>query len=100
MQEVGFPTRNEVEGGRRPVCTSAARKIGVPLAGARDGVPQQACFPWLCAERMNAFGEGVAGRNGPQRRVPEDGSSIAGWSREETSSLKTALCMASWVISL
>lgn len=25
-----------------------------------------------------AFGEGVAGRNGPQRRVPEDGSSIAG----------------------
>jgi hypothetical protein len=31
---------------------------------------------------------GVAGRNGPQRWVPEDGSSIAGWSREETSSLK------------
>jgi hypothetical protein len=29
VQEVGFPTRNEVEGGRRPVCTSAARKIGV-----------------------------------------------------------------------
>jgi hypothetical protein len=99
VQEVGFPTRNEVEGGRRPVCTSAARKIGVPLAGARDGVPQQACFPWLCAERMNAFGEGVAGRNGPQRRVPEDGSSIAGWSREETSSLKTVSCMASQVIS-
>jgi hypothetical protein len=99
VQEVGFPTRNEVEGGRRPVCTSAARKIGVPLAGARDGVPQQACFPWLCAERMNAFGEGVAGRNGPQRRVSEDGSSIAGWSREETSSLKTVSFVASWVVS-
>jgi hypothetical protein len=68
VQEVGFPTRNEVEGGRRPVCTSAARKIGVPLAGARDGVPQQARFPWLCAERMNAFREGVAGRNGPLKR--------------------------------
>jgi hypothetical protein len=99
VQEVGFPTRNEVEGGRRPVCTSAARKIGVPLAGARDGVPQQACFPWLCGQRMNAFGEGVAGRNGPQRRVSEDGGPIPGWSREETSSLKTALCVASWVIS-
>ena len=35
----GSPTRNEVEGGRRPVCTSAARKIGVPLVCARDGVP-------------------------------------------------------------
>ena len=32
----GVPTRNEVEGGRRPVCTSAARKIGVPLV-ARQG---------------------------------------------------------------
>jgi len=42
---------------------------------------------------MNAFGEGVAGRNGPQRRVPEDGSSTAGWSRKETFSLKSrALC--------
>jgi hypothetical protein len=39
VQEVGFPTRNGVEGGRRPVCTSAARKIGVLLARARDGVP-------------------------------------------------------------
>ena len=47
---------------------------------------------------MNAFGEGVAGRKGPQRRGPEDGSPIAGWSREETSSLKTALCVASWVV--
>src|SRR5260370_42488839 len=45
VQEVGFPTRNEVEGGRRPVCTSAARKIGVLLARARDGVPQEAWFP-------------------------------------------------------
>jgi hypothetical protein len=26
-----------------------------------------------------AHGEGVAGRNGPLRRVPEDGSLIAGW---------------------
>src|ERR1700744_301540 len=32
----GVPTRNEVEGGGRPGCTSAARKIGVPLV-ARQG---------------------------------------------------------------
>src|SRR5258705_8692852 len=31
-----FPTRNEVEGGRRSVCTSEARKIRVPLV-ARQG---------------------------------------------------------------
>src|SRR5271163_4090299 len=70
VQEVGFPTWNEVEGGRRPVCTSAARKIGVPLARARDGVPQQAWLPWLCMERMDAFG-GVAGcpRSGGDGRV-------------------------------
>jgi hypothetical protein len=28
-------------------------------------IPQQAWFPWLCAERINALGEGVGGRNGP-----------------------------------
>src|SRR6266404_1415655 len=44
-------TRNEVEGGRRPVCTSAARKIGVLLARARDGVPQEGLVTLLCAER-------------------------------------------------
>ena len=71
MQEVGFPTRNEVEGGRRPVCTSAARKIGVPLAGARDGVPQQACFPWLCAERMNLRVCTWGGRCGKERPAEE-----------------------------
>ena len=77
MQEVGFPTRNEVEGGRRPVCTSAARKIGVLLARARDGVPQEGLVTLLCAERRRAFGVGVAGGKGPQRRVPEDGGFIA-----------------------
>ena len=44
------------------------------------------------------FRGGRCGRNGLQRRVSEDGSPIAGWSREETSSLKTALCVASWVV--
>jgi hypothetical protein len=28
---------------------------------------------------MKALGEGVAGRNGPLRRVSEDGRVIAGW---------------------
>src|SRR5260370_42483612 len=77
-QEVGFPTRNEVEGGRRPVCTSAARKIGVLLARARDGVPQEGLVSLLCAERRRAFGVGVAGGKGPQRRGPEAGGFLAG----------------------
>jgi hypothetical protein len=78
VQEVGFPTRNKVEGGRRQVCTSAARKIGVLLARARDGVPQESLASLLCAERRRAFGVGVAGGKGPQRRVPEDGGLLAG----------------------
>ena len=78
MQEVGFPTRNEVEGGRRPVCTSAARKIGVLLARARDGVPQEGLVSLLCAERGESIWVGVAGGKGPQRRVPEDGGILAG----------------------
>jgi hypothetical protein len=46
VQEVGFPTRNEVEGGRRTVCTSAARKIGVPLV-ARQGRSPSGGFGYL-----------------------------------------------------
>src|SRR5271168_5392971 len=67
VQEVGFPTRNEVEGGRRPVCTSAARKIGVLLARARDGVPQQGLVTSLCAERrtMLCSSGGRCGRERP-----------------------------------
>ena len=67
-----------MEGGRRPVCASRTQKIEVPLPRARDRAPQQACFPWLGAERMNALGEGIAERKGPQRRVSKDGGSIAG----------------------
>jgi len=66
VQEVGFPTRNEVEGGRRPVCTSAARKIGVLLARARDGVPQEAWFP--CFARSAGEYLGWALRAGKARR--------------------------------
>jgi hypothetical protein len=47
VQEEGFPTlgteRSAEWRGRSAaeVCTSEARKIGVPLARARDGVPQE-----------------------------------------------------------
>jgi hypothetical protein len=87
VQEEGFPTRNEVVGGRRPVCTSAARKIGVLLARARDGVPQEGLVTLLCAERRRAFGVGVAGGKGPQRRGPEDGGFLAGCRLGEPSPL-------------
>ena len=89
MQEVGFPTRNEVEGGRRPVCTSAARKIGVLLARARDGVPQEGLVTLHCAERRKAFGVGVAGGKGPQRRGPEDGGFLAGCRAGEEANAKS-----------
>jgi hypothetical protein len=51
------------------VCTSEARKIRVPLARARDGVPQQAWFPRICAERMNVCPRG--GRCGKERPAEE-----------------------------
>ena len=83
MQEVGFPTRNEVEGGRRPVCTSEARKIGVPLARARDGAPQKGLVSVQGAERRRCIllfctGGALRAGKGPQRRGPEDGGFLAG----------------------
>jgi hypothetical protein len=78
VQGEGFPTlgteRLAEWSGRSAaeVCTSEALKIGVPLGRARDGVPQEGLVTSLCAKRLTVcFGEGVAGRNGPQRRVPE-----------------------------
>src|ERR1700679_3312579 len=41
----GGPTRNEVEGGRRPVCTSAGRKMGGPLVARRGRSPSAGLFP-------------------------------------------------------
>jgi hypothetical protein len=69
VQEVGFPTRNEGEGGRRPVCTSAARKIGVLLARARDGVPQEGLVSWFARSAGQHWG-GCCG----QERPAEEGA--------------------------
>jgi Novel AID APOBEC clade 1 len=53
--------------------------------------PQVQLTPFVLNNHSNSLKS--HGRNGPQRRVPEDGSSTAGWSREETSSPKNrALC--------
>src|ERR1700733_4186640 len=51
----GVPTRNEVEGGRRPVCTSAARKIGGPLVARQGRSPSAGLVSLLGAERMSCF---------------------------------------------
>ena len=69
VQEVGFPTRNKMEGGRRPVCTSEARKIGVPLARARDGRPLSR-FGHLAGARSvgGAFRSALRAETGPQRQ--------------------------------
>ena len=79
VQEAGFPPGTKWRAAAGRSAQAQRGRLGCLLSRARDGVPQQACFPWLCAERMNALGEGVAGRNGPLRRVSEDGSVIAGW---------------------
>src|SRR5258707_7724866 len=49
------------------VCTSEARKIRVPLAHARDGVPQEGLVSLFCAERrkMLCFSGGRCGRERP-----------------------------------
>jgi hypothetical protein len=89
VQEVGFPTRSEVEGGRRPVCTSAARKIGVPLARARDGVPQEGLVTLLCAERrkMLCSSGGRCGRERPAEEGAGRRGFIAGCRLGEPSPL-------------
>src|SRR5258705_4489685 len=79
----GFPTRNEVEGGSRPVCTSAARKIRVPLV-ARQGRSPSGRLGYLASRGAQedaigfVLGVGVAGGKCPLRRVPEDGGFLAG----------------------
>jgi hypothetical protein len=92
VQEVGFPTRNEVEGGRRPVCTSAARKIGVPLVARQGRSPSgRLGFLALRGAQKDAsavvLGVGVAGRNRPAEEGR--GGSTASAAREETSSPTT-----------
>src|ERR1700729_2968700 len=73
----GFPTlgtereRSGGGGAQRRSAQAKRGRLGCLLSRARDGVPQQAWFPWFCAERMNALGEGVAGRSSPLRRVSE-----------------------------
>jgi hypothetical protein len=70
-------------------------RLGCLLSRARDGVPQQAFFPWLFAERMNdciCF-RGRALREGTARRG-ECRKTAATWpagGREETSSLLALL---------
>ena len=52
------------------VCTNGVRKMRVPLARARDGVPQEGLVTWLGAERRRSIcfvlRPGVAGGNGLQ----------------------------------
>jgi hypothetical protein len=92
VQEEGFPTlgteRSAEWRGRSAaeVCTSEARKIGVPLV-ARQGRSPSAGLVTLHqreAQRLlsiwfRILGVGVADGKGPQSCVVEDGT--AGWNR-------------------
>ena len=76
------------------VCTSEARKIRVPLARARDGVPQEGLVSLLGAERRRllvfVFRAGVAGRNRPAE-VGRGGRRAAGAGR------RLPPCSSAWV---
>ena len=48
------------------------------MRSRKDIQTQEGLVSLLCAERWRAFGVGVAGGKGPQRRVPEDGGFLAG----------------------
>ncbi len=55
------------------VCTSEARKIGEAPCAARGAEPtSEVWFPHSCARAHLVYWEGVAGRNGPLRRVAEN----------------------------
>ena len=65
--------------------------MGRPLAPRQGSALSEAWFPYSCASAHMTYREGVAGRNVPLRRVPED--AIAAVDREERSfSLQTFVC--------
>jgi hypothetical protein len=92
VQEEGFPTlgteRSAEWRGRSAaeVCTSVARKIGVPLV-ARQGRshPQQASFPCIGAKRRDCFGSCSSGGRSGQELMGLEGRSPAKWGKRKTS---------------
>jgi hypothetical protein len=81
VQEEGFPTlgteRLAEWRGRSAaeVCTSEARKIGVPLVARQGRVPQQVWFPCISVKRRDCFGRCSSG----DVRVPLDAAWSAMW---------------------
>src|SRR6202021_1909844 len=65
VQEVGFPPGTKWRAAAGRSAQAQRGRLGCLLSRARDGVPQQAWFPWLCAERMNALEKGVARKERP-----------------------------------
>src|SRR5271163_2884502 len=72
VQEAGFPPGTKWRAAAGRSAQAQRGRLGCLLSRARDGVPQQAWFPWLFAERMNdcicfrgrALREGTARRGG------------------------------------
>ena len=62
MQVVGSLPGVQRRASEAKVCTSAARKMRVPLAGARDGVHQEAWLPcWSALARRRDCSSGCCG---------------------------------------
>jgi hypothetical protein len=55
VQEVGFPTRNDVEAAAGRSAQVHRGRLGCLLSRARDGVPQAGLVTLLCAERGRRF---------------------------------------------
>ena len=76
------PTWNEVEGGCKPVCTSAARKTGDTPCARQEQRSSGGLASLLGAERVDCFRDGVAGRN-RTAEVGGGGRALAPADREE-----------------
>jgi hypothetical protein len=86
VQEVGFPTRNEVEGAAGRSAQAQRGRLGCLLSRARDGVPQEAWLPcWARGAQKDAlfFGWALRAGKGPLRsqdRLQETAQKLFGGS--------------------
>jgi len=74
------PTWNGVEGGCKPVCTSAARKTGETPCARQEQRSSGGLVSLLGAKRMDCSRVGVAGRNTPAK---EGGGGPRTWGRRQ-----------------
>src|SRR5260370_36303927 len=65
-------------GAQRRSAQAKRGRLGTLLVARQGRSSSGGLVSLFCAERRRAFGVGVAGGKGPQRRGPEDGGYLAG----------------------